>query len=166
MKRQKPLIDVKKKILIFCVAFCLIALWLFPANLFAYSARRQYNLAESCYKKLRNHPKRLKYRDQWFRCIKKYQDVYRNHTSSAWAPAGLYMAGRLYSELYKRSYKKADKKEAVDIFERIIKRFPRSRYKNRAKKALNALLNKKKSVKTVRKTRTLKRKKSAKKNQP
>ncbi len=155
------MIKVKKKILIFCVAFSLIGLWLFPVNLFASSAKGKYNLAERCYKELRNHPKRQKYRDQWLRCIKKFKNVYRYHPSSAWAPAGLYMAGKLYTELYKRSYKKSDKKEAIDIYERIIKRFPKSRYKNRAKKALNTLVNKKKSVKTVKKTKNtrLKRKK-------
>ncbi|MBW2663465.1 MAG: N-acetylmuramoyl-L-alanine amidase, partial [Deltaproteobacteria bacterium] len=36
------------------------------------------------------------------------------------------------------SYKKSDKKEALDIFERIIKRFPKSSYKYKASKAIRA----------------------------
>ena len=42
------------------------------------------------------------------------------------------MSGTLYSELYKRSGRLADKKEALDIFERVTKRYTRSRYRKKA----------------------------------
>jgi len=58
--------------------------------------------------------------------------VYRQDPSGKWAAAGLYMSGNLYMELYKRSYKKSDKKEAIDNFERIKKRYPRSAYSKKA----------------------------------
>jgi N-acetylmuramoyl-L-alanine amidase len=40
-------------------------------------------------------------------------------------------------ELYRRSVKTADKQEALDIFQRIIKRYPKSRYRAKAKKAIH-----------------------------
>ena len=78
---------------------------------FAATARDKYYKAESCYKKLRNSPKKQKYRDKWLACIDKFKAVYRYDPSDPWAPAGLFMAGTLYQELYKRSFKKSDKEE-------------------------------------------------------
>ncbi|RZB32009.1 MAG: N-acetylmuramoyl-L-alanine amidase [Desulfobacteraceae bacterium Eth-SRB1] len=100
------------------------------------TAKDKYIKAEAGYNKLLKSRKKLKYRDNWLSCIEKFQAVYRHDPSGPWAAAGLYMSGKLYRELYKLSYKKSDKKEALDLFERIIKRFPKSRYKNKAEKAL------------------------------
>ncbi|MBW1842435.1 MAG: N-acetylmuramoyl-L-alanine amidase, partial [Deltaproteobacteria bacterium] len=72
----------------------------------------------------------------------KFQAVYTHEPSGSWAPAGLYMAGKLYEELYKRSYLDLDKKEALDIFERIIKRFPRSQYRKKAEQEIRNLSRK------------------------
>ncbi|MCD6271828.1 MAG: N-acetylmuramoyl-L-alanine amidase, partial [Deltaproteobacteria bacterium] len=97
----------------------------------------------------------MKYRENWLACINKFNAVYRHNPSGPWAPAGLYMSGRLYAKLYKYSYKKSDKKEAIDIFKRIIKRFPKSRYRTRARSAIITLTGqsakKKSSVKKTRK---------------
>ena len=49
-----------------------------------------------------------------------------------WAAAGLFKAGQLYYLLSKRSYLASDKQEALDIFERIVKRYPQSAYAKRA----------------------------------
>jgi len=104
----------------------------------AQKARNQYAAAESCYNRLRKSTKSRKYRDRWLVCIEKFQDVYRVDPSGSWAAAGLYMSGRLYQELYKRSFKASDKKEALDSFERIIKRFPQSQYRQKAADAMDA----------------------------
>ena len=98
--------------------------------------------AESSYAKLLKNEKKQKYRHNWLLCIDKFQAVYRKSPNGKWAAAGLYRSGVLYWELYKRSYKKADKKEAIDSFERIIKRFPNSRYRAKADGALKKLSNK------------------------
>jgi len=98
----------------------------------AVTAKQKYLSAERAYKQLRNSPARQKYRDNWLRCIGKYQAVYRHQPSGSWAAAGLYMSGKLYLELYNHSFKASDQSEAIDIFKRIIKRFPKSRYKTRA----------------------------------
>ena len=121
--------------LISCLLICCIIAMLWPGTSLAVTAKDKYFKAEACYKKLRNSSKKQKYRDNWLLCIEKFQAVYRHAPSGPWAAAGLYMSGSLYWELYKRSFKKSDKKEALDIFERIIKRFPKSKYRHYAARA-------------------------------
>jgi len=105
----------------------------------AITAKQAYFNAESCYKQLRNSPAKIKYRDNWLRCIEKFQTVYRLDSNGPWAPAGLYMSGKLYSELAKLSWKESDQQEALDIFERISKRFPESKYHDKAAAEIRAL---------------------------
>lgn len=118
----------------------------------AATPRDLYFAAEDCYRHLRNSPRKMKYRENWFKCIRKYQAVYSADPDGPWAAAGLYQAGVLYRELYKRSFKASDKAESLDIFRRIVKRFPGSRYKARALAALAGFAEKKaapkKSVQT------------------
>ena len=66
------------------------------------------------------------------RCIKKYQSVYNQNPSGPWAAAGLYMSGKMYQELAKFSGKDSDQKEALDIFKRVVNRYPNSRYRQKA----------------------------------
>ncbi|MBU4185330.1 MAG: 3,4-dihydroxy-2-butanone-4-phosphate synthase, partial [Proteobacteria bacterium] len=49
------------------------------------------------------------------------------------------MSGGLYCKLYKLSLRESDRKEAIDIFERIIKQFPKSSYKHKAIKTISVL---------------------------
>jgi len=102
----------------------------------AATPRDMFFTAENCYKYLKNSPRKMKYRENWFKCIYKYQAVYSADPNGPWAAAGLYHAGVLYQKLYKRSFKASDKTEALDIFKRIVKRFPTSRYKPKSITAL------------------------------
>ena len=103
-----------------------------PTHLFwsdtsqALTPRQVYGQAEVCYKELRHRP------HKWLGCIDKFQRVHRLDPSGAWAAAGLYRSAKLYQELAKRSGKKSDYREARDIFERIVRRFPGSRYRGKA----------------------------------
>ncbi len=120
-----------------CV-FCTIAL-MTPVRLWAGNASRNYFKAEAAYRRLRENPRKQKYRDNWLSCIEKFQLVYRHDPSDPWASAGLYMTGKLYRELYRRSYLPADRKEALDSFERLIKRYPKSKYSQRAAEAIRKM---------------------------
>ncbi len=122
---------------VFLAAFIAAGIW--PRTSFAVSAEAKYYNAEACYKKLRNSSKEKKYRHNWLLCIDKFLDVYRHDPSGPWASAGLYKAGELYQGLYRYSQMQADKQEALDIYERIIQRFPKSRYKSRAENAIRKL---------------------------
>lgn len=113
---------------------CLIAVFLIPIDVsWAESAKEKYIKADRAYLKLKKNPRHQKYRDKWFACINLFKDVYRHDPDGPWAAAGMYKTGELYYELYKRSYKKSDKSEAIDTFERVIKRYPKSRYYQKAK---------------------------------
>ncbi|MCF8068430.1 MAG: N-acetylmuramoyl-L-alanine amidase [Desulfobacterales bacterium] len=124
------------------IAFILICLFVFPAVAFSASAKEKYFVAERSYYELKKDTKKIKYRDNWLRCIEKFQSAYQQDPGGSWAAASLYMSGKLYAELYKLSYLSADKKEAIDHFERIIKRFPQSLYKQKATEALKTLSGK------------------------
>ena len=127
-----------------------------PAVLFwsdvsqALTPQQAYGQAEVCYRELRHSPHKMKYRHNWLRCIEKFQQVHRQDPSGAWAAAGLYRSAKLYQELAKRSGLKSDYREARDIFQRIVKRFPGSRYRSKAAAEIKILssqgMSKKKAV--------------------
>ena len=127
-------------LLILCMLFMM---W--PRVLSAATTKDKYYNAEACYKKLRHNPKKQKYRDRWLGCIKKFEAVYHHDPKGPWAAAGLYMSGQLYQELYKRSFKTSDQEAAIDIYERIITDFPKSKYRQKAEDALRDISYKKPS---------------------
>ena len=118
-----------------CLLLFTLCLWppLLPA---ADTPRQQYLQAEACYRKLLDSPSRQKYRDAWLKCIRKFDTVHATAPDSGWAPAGLYMSGRMYLELYHKSYKISDRNEGRDRLERVVKKYPRSAYRDKAKAAL------------------------------
>ena len=131
---------LKTKIYILFILLTTIAIGLPQTGICeAATAKQAYFQAEACYKKLRNSSVKIKYRDNWLRCIEKFQTVYRQNPDGPWAAAGLYMSGKLYKELSRRSWKTSDRQEALDIFERIIKRYPRSKYRTKAAAEIRSL---------------------------
>ncbi|MCD4788249.1 MAG: N-acetylmuramoyl-L-alanine amidase [Desulfobacterales bacterium] len=161
---------LNKKTILFSLLVCFYALAvLWPCESFAITAKDKYFKAETCYKKLRNNPKKNKYRHNWLRCIEKFQAVYKHAPKGPWAAAGLYMSGELYGKLYKISSKESDRKEAIDIFERIVKQFPKSEYKGKAIKKIRVFSKKErkkssKKIKVSTKKKSLSEKKKLKKD--
>ena len=118
----------------------LSAIWCcLPVEAASANPRHIYFRAESCYRSLKQNPAKMKYRHNWLSCIHKFESVYRADPDGSWAPAGLFMAGTLYSELYQRSYLASDLKEAVDVLQRIGKRFPQSAYRPKAESLLKEI---------------------------
>ncbi len=111
----------------------------------AKTAKDTYIEANRKYSYLKKNPRLQKYRDKWFACIDLFKEVYRKDPAGPWAAAGMYKTGELYYELYKKSYKPADKAEALDTFQRVIKRYPNSRYNPKAKAFIAAIGGKVKS---------------------
>jgi len=131
---------LRKKILIAPLLLVCVCTGLFAAaSAYALTARQAYYKAEESYKKLRKSALKKKYRENWLRCIEKFQLVYRLNPGGPWAPAGLYMSGNLYQQLARLSGKEADRREAVDIYQRIIKRYPHSRYGQKAALKLRSM---------------------------
>jgi len=123
--------------LIFFIVASLLISYFFPQAAFGTTSRQKYFNAEACYNDLKQSKVRIKYRHNWLKCISKFQNVYKSNPSDPWAPAGLYMSGKMYHELYRYSRKTSDKKEAVDIFERVIGRYPKSKYKEKSDRFVN-----------------------------
>lgn len=121
------------------MAVCAVVLLIQPLQSVARSANDAYFEAEACYKELSKSPPKQKYRISWLRCIDKFQGVYKKNPQGSWAAAGMYMSGVLYGELYLHSKNDIDRKEALDIFERVLKRFPKSRYSKKADDAIQEI---------------------------
>ncbi|MGE0082819.1 MAG: N-acetylmuramoyl-L-alanine amidase [Desulfococcaceae bacterium] len=119
----------------------------FSSNLQAAAGtEQQYAKAESHYRKFIDNPGRTKYRDQWLVCIGKYESVYKADPSGAFAPASLYMTGKLWLDLYRRSEKSSDRQEGVDKLRQMVSRFPESSYRKNADNLLNKLSEEKKGI--------------------
>lgn len=129
--------------------------WIFGARpAHCQSARSLYLKAGNCRLDLMKSPKKQKYRDRWLACINGYLKVYKHDPNGPWAAAGLYEAGILYKKMYGLSKRHSDKTEAVDLFYRIIKRFPKSAYRKKAENAL-ARINTLQSLKKRTKKKVL-----------
>jgi len=111
-----------------------------------------YLKADKKYLRLKKNPKLQKYRDQWFACIDLFKAVYRHDPNGPWAAAGMYKTGELYYELYKRSFKKSDKTEALDTLQRVVKRYPKSQYRQKAQVMLESIRSKSPPPKPEKKT--------------
>ncbi|MFZ5562409.1 MAG: N-acetylmuramoyl-L-alanine amidase [Thermodesulfobacteriota bacterium] len=95
--------------------------------------------AENCSQALSDNTQKQKYRSNWQQCINAFMGVYEQEPDGPWAAASLYRAAVLYNDLYGVSYRPADRQEAVDLFNRILLRFPDSAYTPRAKEQLAAI---------------------------
>ena len=100
------------------------------------SPRTEFAKAELCYRKLKENPQAMKFRHNWQRCIRSGQAVFRENPTGPWAAAGLYLTGNMLSDLYRFSGLSADRQEALDLYNRIVKRFPKSAYKPKALAAI------------------------------
>lgn len=139
--------SLKIWLLLFCIGG-----WVLPTIVSAATPRDLYHEAEACFRQLARNTQKQAYRDNWLRCIDKYQAVYRKDPTGPWAAAGLYRSGELYQKLYRHSTRVSDRQEAVDIFKRIINRYPKSRYRQKAETAIQSSARKE-SVKSATKFR-------------
>jgi N-acetylmuramoyl-L-alanine amidase len=107
----------------------------------AASAKSTYFVAERCHRQLLQNPDKQKFRDRWLQCINGFLAAHKQEPRGVWASASLYQAGILYAEMYTHSYFEGDKQEALDIFDRIVRGYPRSRYRQKALEARKTLLD-------------------------
>ncbi len=91
-----------------------------------------YFEAETCYRNLRQDSHKAKYRHNWMRCIQKFQSVHKQDPDGPWAAAGLFMSAKMYQSLARFSGNTSDLAEARDLFERIVRGYPQSRYRPKA----------------------------------
>jgi len=102
-------------------------------------AQEKYYQTAACYKDLRKNPMKQQYRDEWLSCIRSSEEIYKLDPNGSWATAGLYLTGHLYDRLYRHTKRKDDYKKAEEYFQKLLKRFPGSKYRERTFKALHEL---------------------------
>lgn len=110
-----------------------------PKKSHAEMARDKYYRAEKAYQDLQKNPKKQKLRHHWLSCIGRYRSAYVQEPGGKWAPASLFMVGKLYQELSHHSYNASDLDEAVKRYKRVITKFPGSQYRKKAESELIAL---------------------------
>jgi N-acetylmuramoyl-L-alanine amidase len=96
----------------------------------------EYRQASSCFNRLLQDSQKQKDRHEWIACIHKFRSVYTAQPGGRLADDALFMMGRLYAELYKVSALLHDRQEALDYYARLLKRFPKSQYRVKAKEAM------------------------------
>jgi N-acetylmuramoyl-L-alanine amidase len=133
------MIETAKKRFITSIILLILALVLLFPSFSEADPRDAYFDAEACYRSLRQNPTKIKYRHNWMRCIKKYQSVYKQDPAGPWAAAGLYKTAKMYQDLAKFSGKESDKKEALDIFQKIVASYPKSRYRQKAAREIYSM---------------------------
>lgn len=130
----------------FCWAVIIIVFSMIPSTVNSMTSKDKFIIAENCFQALKKDSSMQQHRDHWMRCIDRYHDVFRNDPNDPWAPAGLYMSGVLFHELFKKTGLLSDRREAIDTFERIIKRYPGSKYREKAMNSLKIIVHDDKGV--------------------
>ena len=76
--------------------------------------------ADQCRNSLYHSSKKIKYRHNWLKCIKKYEVIYQKYPKSEQAPFAMYRSARMYQGLYNYSGLAADIDKALKIYEQVI----------------------------------------------
>lgn len=63
---------------------------------------------------------KMKYRDNWFKCISIYKNIYEKYPKSEQAPWAIYHSAGLYRKLYKYSYLEEDLDNALSLYAKLI----------------------------------------------
>lgn len=98
-----------------------------------------YRRARASFKRLLKDPQKQKHRLNWIACIRNFRSVYEAQPSGPWADDAIVMIGHLYARLYEFSWSLQDKQQALDYYNRLLKRFPRSPFRSKAKEAIAEL---------------------------
>jgi N-acetylmuramoyl-L-alanine amidase len=105
-------------------------------------SENDYRQARLCFEKLLKDRKKQRFRHHWVACIKKFRSVYTAQPNGPRADDAIFMTARLYAGLYGFSGRLQDMQQAIDYYERLLKRFPKSPYRSKAKKAIARLIKK------------------------
>ena len=79
--------------------------------------------ADRCRRSLYGSKKKMKYRENWLRCIRLYDNIHTRHPKSAQAPWALYRSGRMRAKLYGYSGLKQDLDDALKDYRALVKKY-------------------------------------------
>lgn len=107
----------------FLAALVLLAL---PLSARAETADQAYERARKDYYALKGDQARRKYRDNWLKVARAFDDVAKRFPDSSRTPDALFTAGQLYQELSQISRVNDDLAAAVDDYQELIRRYPKN----------------------------------------
>lgn len=112
----------------------------FPRRVAAGQIDREYRKAQSDFKQLLKDPQKQRIRHHWMMCVKGFRSVYMAQPNGSRADDALYMTAYVYARLYEITNSVQDKEEALDYFNRLLKRFPKSSYRSEATREIAGLI--------------------------
>lgn len=83
-------------------------------------AERFIKKADQCRKSLYDSKKRKKYRHNWLKCIKLYDNVHKRYPKSEQAVWAIYRTAIMLTRLYRYSGRESDLDEAIKRFEKVV----------------------------------------------
>lgn len=114
-------------------------------------AEYTYRKAKSEYDRLARSSRLRTHRTAWVRVIKKFRKVYLTYPNDKKvAPKALFMMARCYSELYGYSGARKDIREAIERYQVLVERFPKSRLADDALYALGDLYKRTGNIRLAR----------------
>lgn len=138
--------DNNQRTLLLCLLIFSLCLSLCLPAAAVNGIEHEYRQARLSFERLIKDPQKQKGRHPWLACIKKFRSVYAAQPDGPRADDALFMMGYLYSKLYEVSSSLQDRQEALDYYCRLLKRFPKSPYRLRAKRAVAELRTEKKKT--------------------
>ncbi len=121
------LLKTHKKILLFCLAILLIPfISSYTKETGSSPAETAYKAAKKKYVVMRISESEVKIRDNWIDVIDTFLSVYLEYPDSEKGDDSLYMVGRLYEELYEQSKNRNDLNRAIEAYEKLIQKYPKS----------------------------------------
>ena len=90
------------------------------------SPQKQFQKAKECSKALNSSESKKRLRQNWEQCIKEYNSIAAKHRK--YADDALFNIGGLYKGLYQYSKNLNDLDRAIDTYNKLIKKHPKSEY--------------------------------------
>ena len=114
-------------------------------------AEYAYHQAKSEYDRLAGSSRLRTHRTAWVRVIKKFRKVYLTYPNDKKvAPKVLFMMARCYRELYGYSGAREDIREAIERYQVLVEKFPKSRLADDALYALGELYKRTGNIRLAR----------------
>ncbi|MBI5182305.1 MAG: N-acetylmuramoyl-L-alanine amidase [Nitrospirae bacterium] len=112
------------------ISLLILFIAFFPGISSAASSKavKQYQKAEACVKALNTSESKKKLRQNWEKCIKKFNNIAAKNPKSEYADDALFNIGNLYTGLYNYSKNLNDLDRAIDAYNKLIKKYPKSQY--------------------------------------
>ena len=110
--------------------FAAIIVWLLPLRSPASppgEAEALYQKARTEYYSLQGSRRKQRYRSNWLRCIRRFEQVYKTFPESDRADDALFTIGSLYEALNRYSGRPSDLSLAVSAYQRLTALYPSSR---------------------------------------